>query len=138
MKWLPVFTSKKGLSGTLLFPIGLILSGFFFWDQSSSIFRASGLVLGFADSAACFVGLSMPSPKWRWWPQKSRYGSLAFFVVTFSVLFVMFGIQNIYLFPQILVASLTITCIESVFGNGTDNVVIPISTAALLEYLAIW
>jgi dolichol kinase len=111
--------------GSVLFPLGLVISGLLFWDVNIIAFKLSVLVLALSDSMAGLVGYKFGKRKFL---SGTIEGSSAFFVVTFAI-FVSFGLlfNNILLLNLFLFAviSLILTLVEARATKGLDNLLLP-------------
>ena len=90
---------------------------------------ASLLIMTISDSFAAIIGIKYG--KTKLYQNKSLEGSFSFFITAFIIL-VLF-IPNLYLFYLILI-SLAVTIVELFsFHKINDNLVIPISSAILIQ-----
>jgi phytol kinase len=115
--------------GEILYPISLIILGFFFYDNRF-IMISSVAVMGFADAISGLYNIKYNKDTLR--------GSLIFFLVTLIVIFVSYlNFYNqllIFTLIKIIFISIFVSIIEYHSHNGTDNLTVPISTALLLNF----
>ncbi len=120
--------------GSVLFPLGLVISGLLFWNVNIIAFKLSVLVLALSDSMAGLAGHKFGKRKFL---TGTIEGSFVFFVVT-SAVFVSFGLilNNISLLNlfSFVVFSLILTVVEAKATRGLDNLLLP-PTAAFLASL---
>lgn len=113
-----------GLTGSFYFLLGSTLTIILF-EKTPAVL--SLFVLSFSDPFAQIVGNIFRGPKVQ---NKSLFGSLAFFLITFLIL--KFG--KVPLFESLLVSS--ISTITEVFSQRLDdNLTVPLVTGFLLEIL---
>lgn len=120
--------------GSAMFPLVVIIC-FWFYAQSHSLlhFYLPILVMALADPAACLIGKKLPIKKL--YKKKTLGGSLAFFLVAFSLTlgFSVIGQPDFEIGKAVLKAclvALATTTAEVFTNHGFDNLTIPL--AALL------
>lgn len=122
-------------AGAELFPLAVFLCfcvSVYFNDHTLHILPL--LILSISDALAALVGARTPIYRYLCFDsEKSIGGSLAFFISSFLISFVVLHAQdggvNIY---QILILSGVATVAENVGRRGTDNIFIPLSAVACL------
>ncbi len=92
-------------------------------------FIAVVLILTFSDPVAGFIGSYVNKNK------KTNIGSIAFYIVTFVILYTMFHQYNII---YIAIIGLIVTLVERVSILGADDITIPLSALALIYLLALF
>ena len=122
-------------AGAVLFAVGIVLMSAVFYDDHR-IFSLSFLILGFADPAAAFVGMSS---KGSGFLRKSWPGFCAHCVVAGALLFGYFNLQYDWHGYQSLLMAIGIatglSCIEALSTRGTDNITVPFASACGLTAL---
>ncbi len=114
--------------GELFLPTG-ILFAYIFSFSNIHYFIAVVLILTLADPIAGFVGSYINKNK------KTNVGSIAFYIVTFIILYTMFPQYNII---YIAIIGLIITLVERISILGADDITIPLSALALIYLLALF
>lgn len=130
---------EGGLTGAVLFPAGLALSGLFFWQADGVIFQWSALLLALADPAAGAAGGLWGRRKYSITGPKTVEGSLLFFAVSLALLAAFIYFRQGSLTPAAMAAAaagaLAVTAVESALGKGWDNVGVPLAAGAVLLLL---
>ena len=110
------------------------MSALFYGDHR--IFCLSFLILGFADPAAAFVGMSGQS---RGFLRKSWSGFCAHSIIACSLLMGYFLMQYDWAWYHALflaiVFGLGLSCIEAISTKGTDNITVPLAASLSLNTL---
>ena len=103
--------------------------------NNPSIGLAGILVMAYGDGFAAVLGKNIKSKEYKIkGATKTVLGSSVMFFITFVVLSI-FLVNSSFWYLKALIASIIITIIEAVGIKGTDNIVVPISTSALLYLL---
>lgn len=128
---------KRITRGEILYPIGIAVCAFL--EPAPWIFTAAILHLAVADGAAALVGLK--------WGKRTRYmlmshgkslvGSLAFFVVSVSILLAANVFQETLPTPfwLLIFTPAVLTMVENISWFGSDNITIPVMVIVLLSSL---
>jgi len=131
-----IFESEGNNYGSVLFAPGLMLSALVFWNGDVHLFQLSVLILAFADSLAGYIGEKYGRLNYLPHNKKTLEGSLIFYIISSLILiaWVVFfkevPIDNIpYL--DIAFTALLLTAVEAVCNRGSDNLFLPVATAAL-------
>jgi phytol kinase len=125
-KWKSLDGVLRESLGEVFFPLGVLAASLL--SQSVSVFIASMLVLGFADSAAHFVGIRYGKRRIPG-TSKTYIGSLAMFTVTFLII-TTFVNSPVY---QLLMTSSFIAMAEAISQKGSDNLTVPLTCVLLLN-----
>lgn len=134
LKLLPSVTGIKRRSyGSIMFPLGLMISGLLFWESNLTAFRVSVLVLAISDSIAGLVGKKIGK---RNFLSGTIEGSIAFFMITFAIFF-LFTANNFseITLIYILGISAALTFLEVSLSKGFDNLFLPPAAAVLASGL---
>jgi dolichol kinase len=125
-----VHLEKRKTIGEILYPISLIILGYFF-HEDTFVMISSIAVMGFADGISGLYNLKHN--------RSSLKGSLIFFLITTAVIlagYVIFNKQLLILdLLKIIFISITVSIIEYYSYFGTDNLTVPVFTALLLSFL---
>lgn len=130
---------KRITSGEILYPLAIAICAFI--EPPAWMFTAAILHLALADSAAAYVGVK--------WGKSTHYkilshgksvlGSLAFYLVSFSILIsTMFFVDSANLpsvFWLVGFMPLALTLLENISWYGTDNLTIPLAVIIMLNNL---
>lgn len=129
----------SGSAGAALFPAGLALSAFFFWQSDAVIFQWSALLLGLADGAAGAAGGVCGGKSYNITGHKTVAGSLLFFAAALAVLaafvYARRGFMQAGDAAAIAAGALALTAVEGALGKGWDNVGVPLAGGAILLLL---
>lgn len=134
--------------GTVFYPLSFLILVLLCWPDQVVIIIAAMMVLALGDAAAAIVGesLSRPHEYVLIADRKSREGSLAMFLVSGAVIFL---ILKFYPFRDhqlatlslatalwfaLLVAAIT-TAAEALSSRGSDNLSVPLSAALVLYFV---
>ncbi|MBU0681604.1 MAG: hypothetical protein KKD73_09300 [Proteobacteria bacterium] len=123
--------------GSEYFPISVALL-FYICQEHLWLYLSSLLILSFADAAAALIGCRFGTICYKVGPtdSKSLQGSLAFFVITFAVIFgllsTMTDLALLNCSGAAFLAAVLLTGIEAVSIHGTDNIFIPVLTCYIL------
>lgn len=124
--------------GAILFPIGLILCAFIFWNINPLIFQGSALLVGLSDGLAGVFGQRFGKRGYNFTGYKTLEGSLLFFLITFIILLlIIFLYQNSIGLSKIFfiaLGSLALTLVEGLSGKGWDNLFVTLF-GGLIIYL---
>lgn len=132
--------------GTVYFPISFLILVLWFWHKDPAILLTAMLIMTFGDPIASWVGESRKNPITFkiWSDKKSLQGSTAMFVVAFLVAVAgMYGFRQVFgpaisLSTAILFgffAALYAAVSETVSHEGTDNLMVPLGSAVVLDFL---
>ncbi len=132
--------------GTVYYPVAILILTYFFWADSPLVYILSILILAIGDPAASIVGESATHAKtYRIWKDmKSIQGSLTLagiiFLLTVAGLLLGNSAQLVsLLMSSVLIiamaAALVGTAAESISYAGSDNLSLPLLTAALLDIM---
>lgn len=141
-------SGSKRSYGTVFYPFSFLILVLLCWPDHVVIIIASMMVLALGDAAAAIVGesLSQPHEYVLIADRKSREGSLAMFLVSGAVIFLILKFypfrdhQLAALSPAaalwfaLLVAAIT-TASEALGSKGSDNLSVPLSTALVLYFV---
>ncbi len=122
-------------TGALLFAPSLMITALIFWPKNILIFQGATLILGLADGIAGIVGAKYGRKRYKITGSKTIEGSVCFFFVTVFVICGILYINGGLTFDKSLVvlgSSLILTIVEALFGNGWDNLFIPIISGTIL------
>jgi phytol kinase len=125
--------------GEFFYPISAILLVFI--AESKWEFAAAILILGIADTVAALVGkrFGKGNSYLVFKQKKSLIGSLAFLVTTFVIIWGFVVLHNVDLgstsLALIVLTSILVTTAENLGVYGSDNLLIPIVAAMLLNRL---
>ena len=111
---------ERGSRGAFWFVCGVALT-FVLSDGDAAAYGVAILVLTLADAAAALVGKRFGRTR------KSFEGSTAFFVVAFLV-----SAAALQAYITALAVALAATVVEAAFGNGVDNLLVPLAVLAVL------
>lgn len=124
-----VHGGERTTHGEIYFPLGVLLTAVAVPERAPYVFGI--LVLALADAAAGLVGERFGRRSYRLLGAHKTYlGSACFFAVTAALAAV---IDPSFAAPAIAAA---LTLEEGLLGGGADNVVLPVSAAALLDAVA--
>lgn len=121
--------------GILLFPLGMMLPLLFITQAHQYEYITGMIILGIADPAANYIGKKYGKhPYFVFKNKKSLEGSLAFFIVTISIL-ILFS-MFISPLPLLFIAATAVilTIAEAVFIFGFDNLLLPLITVLALVF----
>ncbi|MFH0733808.1 MAG: DUF92 domain-containing protein [bacterium] len=131
--------------GMFYFALSTFLLLFFLGDKYPDIIITSLLILTFSDSFAAIMGTFFAKSYFRITSdKKSIFGSAAFFILTFIILFFspiyssnfVFLARDVYLsFITAIAISVVLTSLEMISSNGLDNLTVPIFSGILLILL---
>jgi phytol kinase len=124
-----VHGGERTTHGEIYFPLGVLLTAVAVPERAPYVFGV--LVLALADAAAGLLGERFGRRSYRLLGAHKTYVGSACFFVTTAALAV--ALDPSFAAPAIA-AALTIE--EGLLGGGADNVVLPVSAAALLEAFA--
>ncbi len=133
-----VHENDTGSHGAFLFPITIIFVALLFWSYNPVIFQGAILILGFSDGMAGIIGNRYGKHKYNLTGLKTVEGSLTFFLVTlfiFSSLLIHESNFSLNKIQAVLMGTLAVTLVESLFSKGWDNVFIPISSGIVLYFI---
>ncbi len=120
------------------FVLGLMIAAITFWNFEPYVYQMCCLILGFSDALAAVVGKLYGKIKFQIGVEKTIEGSITFFTVTVLLMLFLLPIYNLGItgdrFSKSIVSSLFLTCVEAVFGDGWDNLMLPIVSG----YLSVW
>ena len=130
---------NKDSLGTVYYAISLfILAALTFGKINNPAIGLCGIiVMGYGDGLAAVIGQAVKSKEFKVnGNTKSVAGCLAMFLVTFIVIsgYLTYFESSYVLVKSILVAVI-MTVIEAVSAKGTDNLTVPLITAALMAFL---
>ena len=122
--------------GELLFPIGVALV-FRLSDGVNSLYLPAVAILTFGDSAGALIGRRFGKHQYRTNAgTKSIEGSSAVFFVSALIVFILGKHQDLpTALLTALVAGLFIAMAEGILASGVDNLILPITSYALLYFL---
>lgn len=133
---LKMSTFKEGHGfGTVYYSISLTTLLFLFFDEGW-IIQVGFLPLVVGDAIASLVGLRYGKHKWKYFSDKSIEGSLAGFISTAFVLFIVLYVYSLidqfdqsFLFILILsiISASIMTIVELISQYGLDNITIPLA-----------
>ncbi len=140
-KFYGLFSAVQGVKrktiGEFAFAVGAGLAAVFLLPQHPEAFICGFVVLGISDTAAQIIGEWKPIRSFRIFSQsKSLGGSTAFFLATLVILFSLarfFEIEVEVL--RLTLAAMLVTLVEFSQVFGIDNLLIPISTGLLFEWM---
>jgi phytol kinase len=141
-RYTPLFNAvhavKRKTWGDVLFGIGVLICALFRPDPL--IFTAAILHLALADGFAALVGERYGKHFYRVFDhKKSLIGSLAFAIMSFSILAIIVAaghMNNSYaLWPLLLGTPILTAALENLSGYGTDNITVPLTVLMLLNSL---
>lgn len=121
-----VHGGERTTHGEIYFPLGVLLTAVAVPEPAPYVFGV--LVLALADAAAGLAGERFGRRSYRLLGAHKTYVGSACFLVTTAALAV--AVDPSVAAPAIAAA---LTLEEGLLGGGTDNVVLPVSAAALLE-----
>jgi uncharacterized protein (TIGR00297 family) len=132
--------------GTVYFPISFLVLVLWFWHKDPAILLTAMLIMTFGDPVASWVGESRKNPiSFKIWSdKKSLQGSIAMFLVAFSVAVAgMYGFRYMFGRPISLstafifgfFTALYAAVSETVSHEGTDNLMVPLGSAVVLDFL---
>jgi len=134
-----IHTINGRSSGTVLFPIGLMLCAGMFWNIDPSIYQISALILGLSDGLAGIVGNRYGRSSYNITGIKTFIGSLTFFAVTLIIMLsaVVYYLRSVDLtiICIIVLSSLILTAVEGLLGKGWDNLILPPASGFLLYFI---
>lgn len=117
--------------GTIYFPVGYLLLILGFWSFPEFLV-VSLLILAISDPLAAQVGQSTQNPSIfkLWTDEKTIQGTVAFFISSFLIVYMMshflLGYSNNYLVGLALFTAFGATVAEVTSCRGTDNISIPL------------
>lgn len=132
--------------GTVYYPVSILVLTYFFWNANPVVYLVSILILAIGDPIASLVGESVDKPQsfTVWKDSKSLQGSAALAVVIFLLTYAGIhfggsqGLLPVDLDSVILIALVTAiigTASESISHAGSDNLSLPLLSAAILDVL---
>lgn len=129
--------SNSNSLGTVYFPISLLILTILSFTVFDPVIGAMGIfILGFGDGIAALVGSNTTSR--RLVNNKSLYGTLSMFLVSFTVAVVLislYKINNFYITIGFsLVIAFVAAIVELITANELDNITVPLITS-LVTYL---
>jgi phytol kinase len=126
--WQSIYAVKRKGYGEVLFTIGVILSALIAQDER--IFACAVLVMGFSDTLAAVVGQHYKDAH-KLLNSKTIEGTAVFFLTTVFLLGA-FGVSGA--FAALAIAGI-VTAAELISKSGWDNIVVPLLTVLLLNFL---
>lgn len=128
--------------GTVYFPIAYFILLFAFWNVNKSLILIGIIFFAIPDAIAAIVGQKIKNPHnfIVITDKKSVEGSIAHFITSFILLFLIFNVLDFNfaisnsLFYIALIISFVVTTVETMSSKGSDNLFVPIS-GSLLTYI---
>ncbi|NHJ38390.1 MAG: hypothetical protein FK731_00050 [Asgard group archaeon] len=106
------------------------------FNNYPAIFTASALIVSWADTSGEIVGRLLPIYKYKIFNKKSLSGSLAVFLTSFLVFFLIVFSFNFILptfwFWRIILGSFLCTIIEALSWKWSDNLLLPIFSGLII------
>ncbi len=128
-----------GNLGSVLFPVGLMLSAAAFWRIDPLIFQLSALILGISDGLAGIIGRRIGKKEYNIAGHKTVEGSIIFFVITALILAApLISLRDrpdVWILFKVGIGALAITFTEGICGRGWDNLFIPVVSGLTLYIL---
>jgi dolichol kinase len=132
---------KRKSWGDVLFGVGVFIVAFF--EPNPWFFTASILQVSLADGLAAVAGVTYGQSHGRYYlfgQPKSVVGSAIFLVTSFGILTGLLLIDSYFadpisLWPMVVMLPLLLVSLENLAVYGTDNVVLPVATLAVLSLL---
>lgn len=132
---------KRKSWGDVLFGVGVFIVAFF--EPNPWFFTASILQVSLADGLAAVAGVTYGRSHGRYYlfgQPKSVVGSAIFLVTSFSILTGLLLVDSYFadpfsLWPMVVMLPLLLVSLENLAVYGTDNVVLPVATLAVLSLL---
>lgn len=137
--------------GIVYFPIAFSALTALFGFSYPYILSVTFLIVAFSDSSAAIIGKKFGKQTYTLsGDTKSIVGSVAFFVVTVSVLSLLYLVEpvreffkvpalfptiNLYFISAVFVIALLLTILEAISGGGADNLTVPIAGSFYLFFL---
>lgn len=128
--WRSLYKINRGSWGEVAFAGGVL--GAALISNSKTIFLGSMLVMGIADTAAYYFGSRFGYLSHRLLGKKTTVGSLAFYVVSLTILAQLFGF-SLAIFGVCIIA----TVVELLSVYGFDNLFLPLVLAAILNLVSL-
>lgn len=130
---------KRKSWGDVLFGVGVFIVAWF--EPSPWLFAASILQVSLADGLAAVAGVTYGRTHGRYYlftQPKSIIGSTLFFVISMLITAGLFLVDGYFadpltLLPVIVMLPLLLVCIENLAVYGTDNILLPVVTLAVLS-----
>lgn len=125
--------------GDVLFGVGVFAVAWF--EPSPWLFSAAILQVSVADGLAALAGVTYGKKRGRYYlftQPKSVVGSLIFLITSFLLLVILFVRDPYYADPMImmpvaLMLPIMLVCVENLAVYGTDNLLLPLATLAVLS-----
>lgn len=141
-----LFNVDYNTDGSLYYTLNVFVM-YIIWSfhtESFVMYRIPMAILTFSDAAAAITGRKWPLGKFSVWTDtwKTRSGSMAFFLVSSVVVFILLSpLSYLYSTLQIVLVTVVIalvtTIVEAFSPKGTDNITVPVSAAMLLWVLKV-
>ena len=133
-KLLSLHNVKRKTFGEIIYPFSVLTMAFLFLPNNEISFKVGILVLGFSDGLAGWIGEKL---NYRvisiFKHKKSMGGSITFFLSTFSIFIIFFGIEQNVL--HLIGIAVLITIVEFIIIFGFDNLAVPVITGFLIKWL---
>jgi phytol kinase len=126
--------------GTVLLPVSCAILLAWFWGERVYLAIAGIFAVGFGDTCAALVGRRLGTRKYRTLGHpRSMEGTLAFFLASgIAMAPVLMSLGELGLHQAVafsLIGATVAASVESVSVYGTDNLTVPLATAATLATL---
>lgn len=128
--------NQDGL-GTVYYAISLFILAIVSFGilNNPSVGLAGVLVMGYGDGFASIIGKKVKSKEYKVKDTvKTLAGSAVMFVITFIITSI-FLVNTPMWYIKAIVVSIIVTILEAISIKGTDNIVVPITTSALIYFL---
>ena len=121
--------------GTLFYCLSLFILICLFWDKDPYALITGFFIMTFGDGLAGLIGKSLNSKSWIFFKQrKSLFGTLSMFLTSLLVVCsIGYTQQNNFNFNYFTIAFLA-TALEQFSILGTDNFIVPISSALYFNF----
>ena len=122
--------------GTLFYCLSLFILIYLFWDKDPYALISGFFIMTFGDGLAGLIGKSFNSKTWIFFEQKKSFiGTLTMFLTSLIVVCsIGYAQQNNFNFNYFTIAVLA-TALEQFSILGTDNFIVPISSALFFNFL---
>lgn len=135
----PVHQTERKSLGTVYYPIALLVILYFFFESEPLAFLAGSLVLAWGDGLAALIGRKYGTVTYDLYGQKRSFqGSMAMFLSSYAVLFLLFLWDDIPLWQVVtygFIISIIATLTEAISYRDWDNFTIPIVVAVATSLL---
>ncbi len=127
-----VHSVKRHSFGEVYLPLGVVITALIFLPQDIRAFQFGIFIMGISDAVAGLIGEKFGKNTFTVFKNKKTIeGSIAFFICSLIITAVFYPVFGY----QLLLLPLILTFVEAIFISGLDNLMLPIVSAFLFQFL---